>query len=162
MFSQIVVQEFERKLEECLAVREDLLGQEDGEASNDSTEPQSNLRSKSKAKGKAVPKHAPSRIKRGGRAGGRGRRNVSSSEESEDSDFENRNPVRKSTGRGQPEPTGVTKVIDDSDSSGKDLNSISNFNTLFTAQPYVYCLLTIGIKNSTLRPRRTRKLSESN
>lgn len=118
------------------------MGQEGAaEENNESSSTQSNLRSKAKGKGKGVPKHAPARIKRGGRAGGRTRRGASSSEEeeeSEDSDFENRNPVRKSTGRRQVEPesprtpatrsakkpTSVSKVINDSDTSGKSLNIV--------------------------------------
>lgn len=140
----MVVQEFERKLEECLSVTEDALGQEGGEAVNESTsaESQQTQRTKRRGKGKTALKHAPTRIKRGGRAGGRGRRD-SSSEESEDSDFENRIPAGKNatrrpveseetrtpTTRGTKKPPGVTKVINDSDTSGETFTFISRLTT---------------------------------
>lgn len=121
------MQEFETKLEECLAVRDDLLGQEDGAAGDSPV--QTNAQ---KSKTKSKPTRSNKGVTRGGRAG-RGRRNASPSDESEDSDFENRSPVRRTerqavsqaprtpTTRSTRKPT--AKVIEDSDSSGMKIFS---------------------------------------
>ncbi|XP_063704070.1 condensin complex subunit 1 [Culicoides brevitarsis] len=125
---KVIVQELERKLEECLSVKDELLGQEPGQIAVQS-EDESPSKMKAKIKPKTNLKHAPARTKKGGRAGGRGRRDESSSG-SEDSDFENRVPLRKGrfrtdletecTARSSKKTIGATKVIADSDTSDSD------------------------------------------
>lgn len=127
-----MVQEFDSKLEECLSVQDNLLGQENGNtdpSTSDQNNKQNGVSKKNRPKTQRRQQQQDKRPVRNRWKKLNQTSSSSSSSESEDSDFENQNPKQKKNavatpnrgknGRGAAQKK-VGKRLEPTDSSGEN------------------------------------------